>query len=74
MLSLTVQEIHKFLASFRLIECPTEIACRGNSPLFLDTAHLHAHVLCLYYDHNAERMQGVLDAILYLQVETLLHL
>lgn len=67
-------EIHEFLAGFRLVEGATEIAGGGDAVLFFHATHLHAQMACLNHDHHAKGMECAVDAVFDLLCHALLHL
>lgn len=69
-----MNKVHEFLARLCLIERTREGGGGCYGVLLLYSAHLHAHVLGLDDDHNAHRVEGVLDAVLYLLGQSFLHL
>ena len=68
------QEIHELLAGLCLVECTAKIGCCGNGILLLHATHLHAHMLGLNNNHHTQRIQRLLDTLLYLQCQSFLHL
>ena len=68
---LFLDEVHELLAGLDLLEDTGEVARRGERVLLLHAAHLHAHVLGLDDDHHAERVEGLLYALLDLEREAL---
>ena len=69
-----MNQVHKLLTGFCLVEGTTEVASSGDTVLFLYTTHLHTHVTCLDDDHHAQWMEGLFDTLLDLQRHALLHL
>ena len=61
-----VYEVHEFLAGLGLVERAGEVAGGGYGVLLLHAAHLHTHMARLDHDHHAERVERLLDALLYL--------
>ena len=72
--SIPTNESEELFAGLGLVEGTAEVAGRGDAALLLHAAHLHAHVLCLDDDHDAERLKGFLDALAYLLRHALLYL
>ena len=68
------QKAHEFLPGGEVIEHTAEVARGGDGVLFLHATHLHAHVLCLDDDDDAEGIECLLDTVLDLRRQTLLHL
>lgn len=64
----------ELFAGFVLVEGAAEIAGGGYASLLLHTTHLHAHVLCLNYDHNTLGMQCLLNCLTHLFCKALLQL
>jgi hypothetical protein len=46
-------EVHKLLTGFGLIEGSAKVTGSGNAVLLLNATHLHAHVACLYDNHDS---------------------
>ena len=69
-----MNEVHEFLSCLCLIERSREGGGGCYGVLFLNTAHLHAHVLCFYDYHHTHRVEGFLNAVLYLLGEAFLYL
>ena len=69
-----MNKVHEFLTGLCLVEGSAEVAGGGDGVLFLDTTHLHAHVAGFDDDHDAEGMEGLLDAFLDLERHAFLHL
>ena len=67
-------EREELLTSLGLIEGTAEVAGGGDAALLLHASHLHAHVLSLYYNHHALRVQCLVDGFAYLLGKALLKL
>ena len=67
-------ELQELFAGLGLIEGAAEVAGRSDTALFLDAAHLHAHVLGLDDNHYPQWFEGCLYALAYLLRHALLNL
>ena len=59
-----MDKIHELLAGFSLVEGSAEVTGCGNGILLLHPSHLHAHVACFDDDHDSQRVQRLLYALL----------
>ena len=73
-LRFVTDELEELVACLGLVEGASEVAGGGDGTLLLDTAHLHAHVLGLDYDHHSQGLKGFLYGFAYLQRHAFLHL
>lgn len=73
-LSPVPQQIHELLAGLGLVEGSAKIGCCGYGVLLLYTSHLHAKMLRLNDNHHTQRVERLLNTLLYLQCHSLLYL
>lgn len=69
-----MNEIHEFLTGLGLLKGTTELTGCGDAVLFLNATHLHTHVLGFDNNHDAERVESLLDALTNLHRHAFLYL
>lgn len=73
-MKLITDQPDEFLPRGEFLECAAEVGSRCYRVLFLNAPHHHTHVLCFDHHGNAQGVEGVLDAVLYVVCQSFLYL
>ena len=69
-----MNEIHEFLTGLGLLKGTTELTGSSDTVLLLDASHLHTHMFGFDNNHDAERVESLLDALTNLHRHAFLYL